>query len=98
MILSFSGHRHQVMPLMQNLSHTTRAFIINANTLPGFIQSDIFRLLKQADEAGQLQTAKKYQLIDMSIIKKKLNSTASKQLKMEFLANEYPSLFVFILE
>ena len=46
-ILGFTGYSHQVIPLMQVLSHGTRAFIINANGLPGFVLTfDIRRFLK----------------------------------------------------
>ena len=36
-ILGFYGFRHQVMKLMQCLSHGTRAYIVNADGLPGFV-------------------------------------------------------------
>ena len=67
--------------------------------MPNLIQSfDIIKLLRDADEDGQLERAKKHQLIDISTIEEKLDNIASKQLKMDFLSKEYPSLFVFILE
>ena len=51
-ILSFVDYRFQVVPLMQNLSHGTRAYIVNADGLPGFVFSfDISKHLKEADEA-----------------------------------------------
>ena len=37
LVLSFFGFRHEVMLLMQTASHTTRAFIWNADGLPGFV-------------------------------------------------------------
>ena len=37
LILGFSGYSHEVMPLMQTLSHTTRAFTCNADGLPNFV-------------------------------------------------------------
>ena len=53
MILGFYGFSYQVMRLMQCLSHGTRAYIINADGLPGFVYKfDIVQHLKQADEAG----------------------------------------------
>ena len=62
LILGFSGYSHQVMPLTQKLQHATRAYVINANGLSNFIcSSDIAKILKDADEAGQLERAKKYQ-------------------------------------
>lgn len=60
-ILGFFGYRHEVMKLMQCLSHSTRAFIVNANGLPGFIlKFEIIRALRQADKAGQLEQARKF--------------------------------------
>ena len=54
-ILGFFGYQHQVMRLMQCLSHGTRAYIVNANGLTGFvIEFDIIRFLREADGAGQL--------------------------------------------
>ena len=39
MILGLSDHRHEVLPAMQTISHATRAYIINADGLPGFVVS-----------------------------------------------------------
>ena len=36
-VLGFAGYRHQVIPLLQCLSHGTRAFTANADGLPGFV-------------------------------------------------------------
>ena len=46
------------MPLMQTLSHKTRAYVINANSLPGFvidmdfIGMNLIKVLKNSDEKG----------------------------------------------
>ena len=54
-ILGFFGYQHQVMELMQCLSHGTRAYIVNADGLLGFVlEFDIIPFLRKADEAGQL--------------------------------------------
>ena len=47
-ILGFYGFLYDVMELMKYLSHGTRAYIINADGLPGFVLKgfDIVRLLK----------------------------------------------------
>ena len=47
-ILGFYGFRYEVMELMKHLSHGTRAYIINADGLPGFLLKgfDVERLLK----------------------------------------------------
>ena len=36
-ILGFSGHSYHVMSMMQNISHSTRAYIFNADGLKAFI-------------------------------------------------------------
>ena len=72
---------------------------MNADGLPGFISKfDILKHLIDADEAGQLEHTKKHQVVDMRTIQEKLESQESQELKMNFLSEEYPSLFVFILE
>ena len=59
LILGFCGYHHQVMETMQGLSHGTRAYVVNADGLPGFVQKfDIVRHLREADEAGQLVQAR----------------------------------------
>ena len=40
-ILSFVGCKHQVIPLMQKISHQSRGFIYNADGLKGFLIEDI---------------------------------------------------------
>ena len=41
------------MPLMQLLSHKTRAYIINADGLPNFVTKfDIIKHLEEAEKAG----------------------------------------------
>ena len=82
-ILGFYGFRHQVLILMQCLSHGTRAFIVNADGLPGFVlEFDISRLLKRADEAGKLEHARKYQVIDLGTVESKLETFAANEEKM----------------
>ena len=58
---------------MQCLSHSTRAYIVNADALPGFVlEFEIMPFLRKADKAGQLEHARKYQVIDLCIIESKL--------------------------
>ena len=74
-MLGFFGFSHQVMKLMKCLSHGTRAYIVNADGLPGFLlkfKLDIIPFLREADEAGQLEHARKYQVIDICIVESKL--------------------------
>ena len=64
------------MPLMQTISHPTRAYIVNSDGLPGFLLGheikDIIKPLKAADEAGKLEHAKKWQVIDLVKVEQEL--------------------------
>ena len=98
-ILGFVGYREKVMPLMQTISHGSRAYFVNADGLPGFINLlDIAKCLEDADVASQLEHAKTFQMINIDNVNEKLNNLESQMQKMKFLSEEYPSLFVFVLE
>ena len=48
-ILSFTGHRHEVLEMMQLVSNGTRAYIWNSDGDKGFVKRlDIMEVLKQA--------------------------------------------------
>ena len=67
------GYRHDVVPMMQRVSHSTRAYIVNAEGLPSFvIPFDIMKHLKVADKAGQLDHARRVQLIDLDALQSEL--------------------------
>ena len=57
---------------MQTLSHGTRAYIVNADGLPGFVKNfdfmnfDIIQFLQAAEKADKLEHAKKWQVIFLS--------------------------------
>ena len=54
-VLGFVGWRHEVIPILQSLSHSTRAYIINANGLTGFLLSmNLIQFLQEADQDGKL--------------------------------------------
>ena len=57
------------MPILQKLSHGTRAYIFNSNGLPGiFLEMQVMNVLKDADENGFLETARKSQEFDIEIV------------------------------
>ena len=54
-VLSFFGYQEKVVNLFQKLSHSTRAYIWNAEGLPGFLarESDlVFKILGDAMATG----------------------------------------------
>ena len=61
LILGFFGFRHEVLSLMQTLSHSSRAYILNAKGLKGFVpQEPIIKILMDADEKGLLDHTRKW--------------------------------------
>ena len=76
-----------------------RAFIVNADGLTGFVLPfDCIKYLKQADEAGQLEHAGEWQIIDMSKVEMQLSNFQAQKQSMDYLSRAYPSLFLFILD
>ena len=60
-ILGFYAYRPKVIQLLQILSHSTRAYIVSENGLPGYaVKIDIIKILKKADEVGKLKRARKW--------------------------------------
>ena len=57
-ILSFLGYSYKVYELLQTLSHSTRASILNAKGLQNFlVKFDVYPLVENAFNAGQLENA-----------------------------------------
>ena len=99
MILGFAGYRHLVFPLLQTLSHGTRAYIVNAEGLHGFVEKfDIVKHLREADETGRLEHARKWQVIKLDVVSTELDTMINLQDKMNYLSESYPGLFICILE
>ena len=66
-ILSYMGYRHDVIWILQTLSHTTRAYIWNANGLEAFIKPlNIINFFRDSEEQGFLEDIAKWQLVQVS--------------------------------
>ena len=95
--LGFLGYRHEVLPLLQTISHATRAYIYHENGLPGFIfRFDIIKILKSADEKGQLKDAREWQEFDLDLLREEL-AVLNRPQKMRCLSQYYPSLYRYML-
>ena len=59
---------------MQRLSHGTRAYLWNADGLPGFIVKfeGIITLLRKAQAEGHLESQTKHQIIDLQQVDNEL--------------------------
>ena len=86
-IIGFVGYRDHVLPLLQTLSHATRAYLINAEGLPGFVKTfDIMKPLKEANKARWLNDARKLQYIDIDTVQYEISNLVSLKQKMDFLS------------
>lgn len=97
-MLSYVGYHHEILPLLQIISHRTRAYIINAEGLPGFlVQIDFMQILRQADARGCLEIAKKWQELNLDKVSQELDVLESLFQKMTHLKENYPSLAKIVL-
>ena len=52
-VWTFVGYKHEVIEILQTLSHRTRAYVYNADGLQGFlVVLDIIKILKAAQSSG----------------------------------------------
>ena len=67
--MQYIGFNYEVMQLLQVLSHTTRAFVYNADALKGFmIKVDFVEILRQAHRKGKLEEIGKHQILDFDAL------------------------------
>ena len=98
LILAFIGFRHETIPLMQSISHGTRAYILNENFLIGFIQKvDIIKILQSADQIASMKTACQWQVVDIKVLEKELRQLENLDEKLTYLSQYYPSLHKLML-
>ena len=64
-ILTFYGDINDVYHLLQITSHKTRAYILNANGLKGFLVPTVTSVLKKALADDELADVTEYQRVDM---------------------------------
>lgn len=98
-ILGFVGFRHDVSPLMQTISHSTRAYIWNADGMRGFLcKAEIIKMLADFDKNGELENVKKLQVLDLDTIDDELRVLQSFGERMIHLSKFYPCLYIFVLK
>ena len=61
------------------------------------ITKSFISLLRNADTAGQLEHAKKWQVIDLNTVESELKSKPDLKQEMAHLSSHYPSLCIHIL-
>ena len=69
-VFGFFGYSHEVHDLLSTLSHSTRAFIVNAEGLRGFVKLSIVSVLRSAELSGDLIKATRFMYVDIESVKK----------------------------
>ena len=88
-IFTYVGYRHEVVPLLQVLSHQTRAYIWNADGLKGFVEvflwnknclekrfinaSQIMPILRLAEKQGRFDKVTQHQEVSLDDVEKVLS-------------------------
>ena len=76
-----------MIPMMQQISHRSRAYIWNSNGLQGFLVGDILQILRYEKKQGNLAAFLKYQYINFEGIDERLRrpNNYSEKAKLKFL-------------
>ena len=98
-IMGFIGYRHTVLPLLQTLSHKSRAFIFKANGLPGFVeQFNPINSLRLARANGEIDWILKWQFIRLTDLEQQLNKCPTREMKRSVVALNSPLLYIYLLK
>ena len=93
-ILSFLSYKHDAIPILQHLSHGSRAYIHNAGGLKGFlIEFNLIDFLKNSEKVSN-----KWQNVDFRVLRQLLDQEDSVVKKLEFLKGDYPEICIATLE
>ena len=97
-VLGYYGFRPDVYTLMQKLSHQTRAFIINAKGLKGFVVPfNVIEFLENTDDE-RFNEVTQHQHVKKKSVIKRLRAKRSDGERLEYLKSRYPCLFIFALK
>ena len=98
-IFSFWGDSVEVTEFMQETSHQTRSYYINANRLKGFlIPYSMTDNLRRAHISLELQDVTKYQQVDMKALLSLLESMQNDQQRFDYLSVWCPCLHIYVLQ
>ena len=98
-IFAYMGFKHEVMPILQQMSHKTRAYAFNADGFKGFLlRLDPIRFFRRSDVKGLMNEVTQYQVVDLPMLKIELDKYATLPEKLKYLSIKYPCLYIFFLE
>ena len=81
------------------MSHSTRAYLVNANGLKGFLKPGPIFLLRKLEQSNELTEVTKYQHIEIQAVILSLETEMNNsEDRLDFLSKEYPCLFIDILK
>ena len=79
------------------MSHITRAFIVNAEGLRGFIKLSVVSVLRSAELSGELIKPTRFMHVDIESVKKTLEEKQNQEECFGFIMKNYPCLVKLVL-
>ena len=79
------------------MSHKTRAFIVNAEGLRGFVKLSVVSVLRSAELSGALIKATRFMHVDIESVKKTLDKEPNREECFRFIMDNYPCLVKLLL-
>ena len=100
MVLTYLGFKEDVFVVMQKTNHKSRAYIMNAEGLKGFLISGlklILNTLINSQYTAEIDKVAKWQVCDLPVILGQLVEMPTIEERMEFLRKRYPCLYMYVL-
>ena len=99
-VLSFFGNRREVCRMLQLLNHTGRAYIIQQNGLPGFLEpEEIMYELRKLMSLGKLDDMlRPYSINDSEAFMRTMSGLDDRTAREAFLKQTYPILYIDLLK
>ena len=98
-VFAYMGFNYEVMPILQQLSHKTRAYAFNANGFKGFLMRlDPITFFRRSEVKCLLNEVTQYQVVDLPTLKIELDKYSILPEKLKYLSIKYPCLYIFFLE
>ena len=100
LIFSYVGNQHQVPGILQKLSHRTRAYIVNADGLKGFLirLGKVAGIIHNAERMGRLKEVLRWQQVEIKVVKKLLRNQKTEEGQLFVLKHKYPALHLYALK
>ena len=92
-MLSYAGDKREIYEFSQKISHSTRAYITNAQGLKGFLQEyTIAQLLVKAP-----QEVHQWQIINIREVQRQMSWCETDEERLTLLREGYPRMYIYVM-